>query len=71
MKVNEIEMKGSDIFGFSEFTTKFECTLNNELNFRYFVQEYVNSILFQSSEEIFDNEEAINELIAQNNIELN
>ena len=43
----------------------------NELNFRYFVQEYVNSILFQSSEEIFDNEEAINELIAQNQIELN
>ena len=71
VKVNEIEMDGSDIFGFSEFTTKFECTLNNELNFRYFVQEYVNSILFQSSEEIFDNDEAINELIAQNQIELN
>jgi hypothetical protein len=71
VKVNETEMNGSDIFGFSEFTTKFECTLNNELNFRYFVQEYVDSILFASSEEIYDNNEAIEELIRQNQIELN
>ena len=71
VKVNETEMNGSDIFGFDEFTTKFECTLNNELNFRYFVQEYIDSILFQSSEEIYDNNEAIEQLIKQNQIELN
>ena len=71
VKVNETEINGSDIFGFEEFTTKFECTLNNELNFRYFVQEYIDSILFQSSEEIHDNIEAIEKLIEQNKIELN